>query len=98
MELGMACDVRLATPDSRFGLAELGLGIIPAGGGTQRLASIVGVGVARELILTGRSSDAAEAAEIGLVNHVHPDGEFDEAVADVAERMAEKAPLVVALA
>ena len=98
MELAMACDIRLATPDSRFGLPELGLGIIPAGGGTQRLASMVGAGVARELILTGRIIDAAEAADIGLVNHVHPKGEFDEAVADVAGRMAEKAPLAVALA
>lgn len=98
LELAMACDVRLATPDARLGLPELGLGILPAGGGTQRLASLVGAGVARELILTGRIIDAAEAADVGLVNHVHPAPEFDDAVAEMAGRIAAKAPLAVALA
>lgn len=98
MEIAMACDVRLATTNSRFGLPECSLGIIPAGGGTQRLASIVGAGVAKELVLGGRIIDAEEAANIGLVNHVHPPEEFDEAVSAMADRFANKAPLASRLA
>lgn len=98
MEIAMACDVRLATPDSRLGLPEVGLGIIPAGGGTQRLASIVGAGIAKELVLGGRILDADEAEDIGLVNHVHLPEEFDDAVAKMAERFAKKAPLAARLA
>lgn len=98
LELAMACDIRIATPDARFGLPELGLGIIPAGGGTQRLVHFVGAGIASELILTGRLLDATEAADVGLVNHVHPRPEFDAAVDETAERVASKAPLAARLA
>ncbi|MFB6142207.1 MAG: enoyl-CoA hydratase/isomerase family protein [Halorientalis sp.] len=98
MELALACDIRLATPDARFGLPELELGIIPAGGGTQRLATVVGAGIARELVLTGRVLDADEAADIGLVNHVHPAAEFDERVTEMAERIADRAPLALRMA
>lgn len=98
MEIAMACDVRLATPDSQFGLPEVSIGILPAGGGTQRLAAIAGAGVAKELVLTGRILDADEADELGIVNHVHPQEAFDVAVGSMAADMAEKAPLALRLA
>lgn len=98
MEVAMACDVRLATPDSQFGLPEVSIGILPAGGGTQRLAAIAGAGVAKELILTGRILDAAEADELGIVNHIHPRAAFDDAVESMAVDIAEKAPLALRLA
>ena len=72
-ELALACDVRVAGESARFGQPETGLGILPGAGGTQRLARIVGLGRAKEIILTGRVLDAAEAERIGLVNLVVPD-------------------------
>lgn len=97
-EIALACDIRLATEDAKFGLPEVGIGVIPAGGGTQRLVQIVGAGIASELILTGRIIDASEAKEIGLVNHVYPDDDFDEEVQSMAEDLASKAPIAQRLA
>lgn len=97
-EIALACDIRLATPAATFGLPEIDIGIIPGGGGTQRLVHAVGSGIARELILTGRLVDAAEAAEIGLVNHVYPDETFDDEVAELAAQLAAKAPIAARLA
>jgi enoyl-CoA hydratase/carnithine racemase len=70
-ELALACDLRYAASAVRLGQPEINLGIIPGWGGTQRLARVCGVGVAKELILTGRLVDAEEALRIGLVNGVH---------------------------
>lgn len=97
-EIALACDIRLATEDAKLGLPEVGIGVIPAGGGTQRLVGIVGAGIASELILTGRIVDADEAEDIGLVNHVYPDSEFDEEVRSMAEDLASKAPVAQRLA
>lgn len=97
-EIALACDIRLATEDARFGLPEVGLGILPAGGGTQRLAHVAGAGIAKELVMTGRTVDAAEAREIGLVNDVHPADEFEDQVDELARTLASKAPLAQRLA
>ena len=81
MELAMATDFRVAAEDATFGQPEILLGIIPGGGGTQRLPRLVGVTKAKEIIYTGRHVGAAEALDIGLVSAVHPaDGTYDAAV------------------
>jgi len=74
-ELALACDLRICTPSARFGQPEILLGIIPGGGGTQRLARLVGPARAKDLILSGRQVDAEEALRIGLVDRVVADGD-----------------------
>src|SRR5215203_45420 len=78
-ELAIACDIRLASDNARFGLSETSLSIIPAAGGTQRLARLVGKGRALEMILTGRTIGAEEALNIGLVSRVVPQAELMDA-------------------
>ncbi|ADJ16854.1 enoyl-CoA hydratase/isomerase family protein [Halalkalicoccus jeotgali] len=97
-EIALACDIRLATDDAKFGLPEVGIGVIPAGGGTQRLVQVVGAGLASELILTGRIISADEAKRIGLANHVYAAEEFDNEVRAMAEDLASKAPVAQRLA
>ncbi|WP_224449657.1 enoyl-CoA hydratase/isomerase family protein [Haloprofundus salilacus] len=97
-ELAQACDVRLARDDAKLGQPEINLGIIPGGGGTQRLTRLVGTGQARKLVLSGELVSGAEAAEIGLVEEAHPADELDERVADLAGKMASKSPLALARA
>lgn len=97
-EISLACDIRLATEDAKFGLPEVNIGVIPAGGGTQRLVQVVGAGIASELILTGRVIDADYAKEIGLANHVYSEAEFDDEVRAMAEDLASKAPVAQRLA
>lgn len=97
-EIALACDIRLATEDAVFGLPEVTIGVLPAGGGTQRLVQTVGVGMAKELILTGRLVDADEANDIGLTNHVYPSNEFEAEVESMAEQLASKAPVAQRLA
>ena len=70
-ELALACDIRYASQRAKLGQPEVNLGIIPGWGGTQRLARVCGVGVAKELILTGRTVDAEEALRVGLVSALH---------------------------
>ncbi|GIX43405.1 MAG: hypothetical protein KatS3mg129_3138 [Leptospiraceae bacterium] len=70
LELALACDIRIASKNAKFGLPETGLGLIPGFGGTQRLPRIVGRGIALEIILTGDHIDSERALKIGLVNHV----------------------------
>ena len=99
-ELAMACDIRVATRRSKFGQPEVGLGIMPGAGGTQRLARLVGLAKAKELIFTGRIIPAEEAASIGLVNRVTEDDR--EALLHEAEEIARqimaKGPMAVSLA
>jgi enoyl-CoA hydratase len=98
LELAMACDVRIAADSARLGQPEITLGSIPGWGGTQRLPLLVGLGRARELILTGRLIDAAEAERIGLVNRIVPRGEILAAAREMADRMASLPPIALALA
>jgi len=95
LELALACDLRVASERARLGLPEVRLAVIPGAGGTQRLPRIVGVGRAKELILTGRILDAAEAEHIGLVNRVLPAGETLAAAAAIGEEIAHRGPLAV---
>lgn len=97
-ELAMACDIRLASENARFGLPELSLSIIPGAGGTQRLARLVGKGRAVEIILTGRTVDAEEAQTIGLVSKVVPQAELMDVVRETAGQILSKGPLAVRLA
>jgi len=97
-ELALACHVRLASDNAKFGLPEVTLGIIPGYGGTQRLTRLVGLGMASELIATGRMIDAAEALRIGLVNRVVPQAELLPAALALAKQAAANAPLAVAAA
>jgi enoyl-CoA hydratase len=95
-ELALGCDIRFASSRARLGQPEIDLGIIPGWGGTQRLARVCGIGVAKELILTGRMVDAEEALRVGLVNAI-ADPVLEHAL-DVARKLAEKAPLALAAA
>ena len=97
-ELSMACDIRIASENARFGLPELALSIIPAAGGTQRLARLVGKGKAIEMILTGRAIDATEARRIGLVTQVTGPSGLMDAARGTATEILKKGPLAVRLA
>ncbi|MFC5549124.1 enoyl-CoA hydratase/isomerase family protein [Massilia aerilata] len=93
LELALACDIRYAAPDAVFSLPETALGLIPGGGGTQRLARVVGPGRAMDLLLTGERLDARAARDIGLVTRVANESEalIDE-VRSFAQRIAARAP------
>ena len=95
LELALACDIRIAAADSRLGLTEVDLAIIPGGGGTQRLPRLVGRGKALEMILTAARIDAAEALRIGLVERVVPAGEALPAARELASSLAAKAPVAL---
>ena len=97
-ELCLACDIRVASETARFGFPETGLGIIPGAGGTQRLAHLVGLALAKELILTGDVIDAQRAREAGLVSAVVPAAELMPAALGYAERMLTRAPLALRMA
>ncbi len=97
-ELAMACDIRIAAENAKFGQPEVALSIIPGAGGTQRLARLVGKGRAVELILTGRIFDAEEALRIGLVTRILPPDELTKAVMETAWQILSKGPLAVRLA
>jgi len=97
-ELAMACDIRIASEKAKFGQPEVKLGLIPGHAGTQRLARLVGVAKAKELIFTGEMIDAQEALRIGLVNRVVvPDVLLDEAK-NVAKKIMEVGPTAVRIA
>ena len=98
MELAMACDIRLASEVARFGQPEVNLGLIPGGGGTQRLPRIVGLGAALRLILTGELIDAAEARRIGLVEEVSSPATLMERAVALADVVAAKSPVALAAA
>ena len=98
LELALACDIRVAVDEARLGFPEVGLGIMPGAGGTQRLPRVVGMGKARELILTGDLIDAAEAYRIGLVNRVVPRAEFAAAVDALVDKLKSRGPMALRLA
>jgi enoyl-CoA hydratase len=97
-ELAMSCDIRVASEKARFGQPEIKLGLIPGGGGTQRLPRLVGLGNALRLILSGDMIGAAEAKEIGLVEMVFSADELRAKTLELAERIAAMSPLTLKVA
>ena len=97
-ELAMACTLRIAADDAKFGQPEVKLGVIPGYGGTQRLPRLVGRGAALKLLLTGAMIDAQEALRIGLVDEVVPGAQLMHRAESLAQAIAEQAPLAVAAA
>lgn len=94
-ELAMACDIRICSENAKFGQPEVGLGIIPGFSGTYRLAKLVGMGYAKEMIYTGKAIRADEALRIGLVNAVHPQAELMEAANKMAAKICAMAPIAI---
>lgn len=97
-ELALACDIMIAGEGAKFGQPEVNLGLIPGFGGTQRLSRLIGVAKAKEMILTGKIIDAKEAESIGLVNRVVKDEELMIAAEEMAQVIAQKAPIAVKMA
>ena len=97
-ELALACDIRIASDTARFGQPELGLGIIPGAGATQRLPRIIGMGRAKHLILTGDIIDAKQALDIGLVSAVTPPGQLQIRAREMAKKILRQGPLAARLA
>ena len=94
-EISMSCDIRLCSENAIFGQPEVGLGITPGFGGTQRLARLVGPGMAKQMIYTARNIKADEAYRIGLVNAVYPQEELLDAAKKLAATIAKQAPIAV---
>lgn len=94
-ELAMSCDIRLCADNAIFGLPEVGLGITPGYGGTQRLARLIGMGMAKQLVFTAKPIQAEEALRVGLVNAVYPQEELLGAAEKMAERITRNAPIAV---
>lgn len=97
-ELALAADIRIASDTARFALPETGLGIMPGGGGCRRLATLIGMGRAKEMVFTGRSVGAEEALRIGLVTGVYPQEQLSAAVLALAEKIMEKGPFALRMA
>lgn len=95
LELALACDIRIAHERAKLGSPEINLGLIPGGGATQRLPRLVGEGKAMQLVLSGDLVDATEAHDIGLVDEVYGDADFDDAIGDLASSIVSKSPLAV---
>jgi enoyl-CoA hydratase len=96
-ELALACDIRIASENARFAQPEINLGIMCGGGGTQRLTRLIGEGRAMEMVLTGDMIDAPTALKFGLVTAVHPAEELEARTMELAEKIAEKAPIALQL-
>ena len=94
-ELAMSCDIRICSDNAVFGQPEVGLGITPGFGGTQRLARLVGMGMAKQLVYSALNIKADEALRIGLVNAVYPQAELMENVLKLAGKIAKNAPIAV---
>ncbi len=97
-ELALACDIRVASTRAKLGQPEIKLGIIPGGGGTQRLTRLIGEGKAMELILTGDFISAEEALRLGLVNHLYDPEELEAKTMELANKIAEMSPVALAMA
>src|SRR5437764_9188275 len=98
LELAMACDIRIASDRATLGQTEINIGIIPGGGGSQRLPRLVGLGNALMLTLTGNRVDAAEALRVGLVDEVVPHSRLEQRTFEIADRIASRSALAVRLA
>lgn len=94
-ELAMACHIRIASPNAKFGQPEVNLGIIPGYGGTQRLVQLVGKGRALELMMTADMIDATEGYRIGLVNHIVEEGQTVAKAKEIIAKIATKAPFAI---
>ena len=97
-ELALSCDIRIASERAKFGQPEINLGLIPGGGGTQRLCRLIGYGKTMEMVLTGEMIDAAEALEIGLANKVVSSEELEESTMTIARSIALKSPYTIKVA
>jgi len=97
-ELALACDLRVIDPAAQIGLTETKVGVIPGGGGTVRLARVVGIGRAKDLILTARRVEAQEALQMGLVNRISAAGDSVSAAVALAHEVAANAPVALAAA
>jgi enoyl-CoA hydratase len=98
LELAMACDIRVASENARLGQTEVNVGLIPGWGGTQRLPRLVGKGIAKELVFTGKMIDAKTAERIGLINMVVPPEKLKSAVEELASAIMSKPPIAIKLA
>ncbi|AAK80658.1 enoyl-CoA hydratase [Clostridium acetobutylicum] len=96
-EIAMSCDIRIASSNARFGQPEVGLGITPGFGGTQRLSRLVGMGMAKQLIFTAQNIKADEALRIGLVNKVVEPSELMNTAKEIANKIVSNAPVAVKL-
>ena len=97
-ELALACDFRVAADDLELGLPEIGLGMLPGSGGTQRLARLIGLGRAKDVVMRRKRISAADALAWGLVSEVVPPGELDAAADRVVDELLELSPLALAMA
>jgi enoyl-CoA hydratase len=97
-EVAMACDIRIASENAKFGQPELSLGILPGAGGTQRLSRLVGLGKAKELVFCGEIIDAHEAEKIGLVNRVVAASQLMPVAYEMAAKIMQKGPVALKLA
>ncbi len=97
LELAMACDFRIASDTSRFGLPEVNLAIIPGGGGTQRIPRLIGKTKALELLMTGSPIDAAEAFRLTLVNEIVPADNLEKKVDEFVQKLLEKSPVTLGI-
>jgi enoyl-CoA hydratase/carnithine racemase len=98
LELALACDIRITTPNSRFGLPQIRQGLMPAGGGTQRLPRLIGQGRAMQMVLTGEPMNAEEACRAGLIQRIVPLASLMQTATEMARDMAEKSPLSLSYA
>ena len=98
LELALACDFRIAAENAELGLPEVKLGMIPGSGGTQRLARLIGLARAKDMVMRGRTIDAAEALAVGLVTEVVPAADLDAAVARLIAELRALSPLALATA
>jgi len=96
LELAMACHLRVASDNARFGQPEVNLGLIPGYGGTQRLVQLIGKGKALELLMTADMIKAPEALQLGLVNHVVPQNELISKCEEIINKIASKGPVAIA--
>ena len=97
-ELALSCDLRLATPRSKFGTPEINLGLIPGGGGTQRLCRLLGYGRAMEMVMSGEMIGGEEASRIGLINHLVEADELLNKTMEIAQNLASKSPHTIRVA
>ncbi len=97
-ELALSCDIRICSDHAKFGLPEASLGIIPAAGGMYRLARVAGIGITKELVLTGEPMDAQRAYQVGLVSRVVPQNELLKTAEQLCQKILSRGPLAIRLA